>query len=224
MKIPAFTKTLLALVVLIGGQAGTAAPASPAPLNPELQALTGTSMDVAQADPRADFSRYRQLVLEPLGFDKLRIVQPAKSVGRKDFALDERDRERLRKQYMESATKRWRERGFEIVDAAAAGPDTLRLAVDMVELKPNAPKEDSADIGGSARDRTYSRGAGSMKLAAEFRDAASGQVLAVFSDKMTDLEVWGPNNSVTNLAAAGRAFSTWNERLGTRIGALAQKK
>jgi hypothetical protein len=98
--------------------------------------------------------------------------------------------------------------GYTIV--TAPGPDTLRISPAIVNLYVNAPDTMSA-----GRSYTFTMDAGRMTLFAEFRDAASGQLLAraVDTKQGTDMGQLQITNSVTNSAEAQRAITSWAKTL-----------
>jgi hypothetical protein len=66
----------------------------------------------------------------------------------------------------------------------------------------------------------YSQGGGSMIVAAIFADGESGKVLAVAADRSYPTNVWGINNSATNLGEARRAFNKWAVAVRERLSGL----
>ena len=178
-----------------------------------------SGMDSARADPGVDFTGYRNVVIEDIGFDRLKIVEPSTYSPRYGkFTLDDNDKALLRKAYRERVAAALPKAGLTASDNASAG--SLRLVSELVKLEPNAPREKDERFGASARNDTYTRGAGSLTLEAKLIDAASGKTVATMKDKITDAEVWGQNNPVTNRAAVQRAFTQWAAKLGSQLQAF----
>lgn len=185
-----------------------------------------SGMDYAMADPRATFAAYRAVLIEPLGFSRLQIFAPADDTGRYGrFSFDEEDMRVLRSEYRRKVAQALGERdGYRIVatpDTGAADGATLRLQTELLKLEPNAPRERDEIGAVSARDRTFSKGAGSLTLEARLIDARTGEVVAVLRNEEKDDEAWGPNNPVTNRAAIIRAFYGWGLAVRRQLDAFA---
>jgi hypothetical protein len=182
-----------------------------------------SGMDSAQADPRVNFADYRNIVIEDIGFDQLKIVEPSTYSPRYGkFMLDDADKTALRKSYRERVGTALTKGGaFTTTDTASAG--SLRLVSELVKLEPNAPREKDERFGASARSETFTRGAGSLTLEAKLIDAASGNTVATLRDKITDAEVWGDNNPVSNRAAVQRAFTQWATKLRAQLQAFSTR-
>lgn len=182
-----------------------------------------SGMDSALADPGVDFARYRNVVIDDIGFDRLRIVDPSTYSPRYGrFTLDDNDKTLLRRAYRERVSAALAKRGLDTSDTAGAG--SLRLVTDLVKLEPNAPREKDERFGTSARNETFTRGAGSLTLEAKLIDVASGRTVATMEDKITDTEVWGENNPVTNRAAVQRAFTQWATKVGAQLEAFRARR
>ena len=176
-----------------------------------------SGMTNAQADPSADFASFRNVAIEDLGFDHLEVLDPGYDMPRyKRFSVTEQDVANLRKMYRERVSAELVKDGA-FTTSQAAGPGTLKLVTQMVRLEPNAPREQDERFTTSARDRTFTKGAGSMTLEAQLVDASTGKVVANLRDKMTDDEIWEANNPVSNRAAVERAFSQWGMKLRRQL-------
>lgn len=181
-----------------------------------------SGMDSALADPSVNFASYRNIVIEDVGFDRLKVVEPSTYSPRYGkFTVDDTDKAMLRKFYRERVGAAVAKTGRTTNDSAGAG--SLRLVTDLVKLEPNAPREKDERFGASARNETFTRGAGSMTLEAKLIDAASGKTVATMRDKITDTEVWGENNPVTNRAAIQRAFTQWAAKVGAQLQAFSAR-
>lgn len=200
-----------ALVLL----AGCAQPVIEGPADASgLVAIKHTGLDDSRVDPTADLSTYSSLLVEGLAFTDVKLVDPnsSHSARYKDLALSDADKQRLNQLFMEQVTKQLTKGGAFSV-ASQAGPGTLRVATELVELDPNAPRESDERFSSSARNDTYTRGAGSLTLESKVYDSSSGKLVAIIRDEYTDSETWGNNNSVTNTAAIRRAFTRWGSTL-----------
>lgn len=181
-----------------------------------LSAIERSRLDLAKADPAVDFGAYNGIVIEELGFSRLNIVEPrGQSPRYGKFTLDEGDMAALRKLYREQLGRTLGESRYRIADTPGAG--TLRLVSDLVRLAPNAPRDRDLRLGGSVRNEVYTEGAGSMTLEAQLIDPASGRTVALLRHKLTDPEVWGSNNPVSNRFAVTRAFARWGALLRQQL-------
>ena len=130
---------------------------------------------------------------------------------------------KLEKIYQESMAKQLQEKGdFEIVQNP--GPDVLILSAAVLQITPNAPKDDNSREFASARSTVYSEGAGSMSIAAGLFDSESGKALAQLADSKTSSSMWGVNNRVTNLSDVSFMFSQWASQLNTALKKLQANK
>jgi hypothetical protein len=186
-----------------------------------------SGMDAVRANPAVDFAKYKTIVIDDLGFSQLKITQPTDASGRYGkFKLDAEDLAALRAGYRrEVAEALTNEDAYRVLDGASAGAaDTLRLQTEMTRLEPTAPREKDEIGVVSARDKTFTKGAGSMTLEARLIDTRSGQVIATLRDELADDETWGSNNPVFNRAAVLRGFSSWGYRVRRQLQALSAPK
>jgi hypothetical protein len=177
-----------------------------------LSQVAGSGLDLVRVAPKTDFSQYRSIAIADMNFSRLQVVDPGDHPGRYGkFSLNEEDLARLRADYRRKLGEALGEKGGrQIVDSIVPGAEgTLLVRTDMVRLEPNAPREKDAIGAGSARDKTFTKGAGSMTLEAVLIDVATGKPMLVLRDEVSDIETWGENNPLTNRAAILRAFTTW---------------
>ena len=191
-----------------------------------LVAIEHSGLDAARIAPDADLSQYQNLLIDGLHFTDVKLVDPGKGQRSRyrPLSLSDADKQLLNRLFVEQVSKSLNRSGAYGV-ATQPGAGTLRVVTELVELAPNAPRESDQQFGASVRNDTYSRGAGSMTLESTVSDSVSGRTLAVLRNELTDAEVWGVNNSVTNQAAVQRAFTRWGSTLqrlkAARPGALA---
>lgn len=177
-----------------------------------LAEVANSGMDQVLVNPGGDFSQYRSIIIADMNFSRLQIVDPDDRTGRfQKMKLDEDDLAMLRREYRRKLGEVLGEKGgYRIVDSIAAGAeDTLILRTDMVRLEPNAPREKDEIGVASARDKTFTKGAGSMTLEAVLVDAGSGRPVLVLHDELADIDTWGANNPVSNRAAIVNGFASW---------------
>ncbi len=205
----------LALTIVACGQQPTIEGAANAD---GLVAVKHTGMDVVQVAPGTDLSPYRKLLIDGLSFSSVDIVDPntSHSARYKDFVLSEADKQQLNQLYVQQVTKQLLKGGIYNITTQPAA-DTLRVTTELVKLEPNAPRESDEQFTSSARNDTYTRGAGSMTLESQVYDSVSGKRIAVLRNELTDSETWGTNNSVTNTAAVKRAFTRWASQLQKQL-------
>lgn len=188
-----------------------------------LAEVANSGMDEVLVDPKVDFSRYKSIAIADMNFSRLQIVEPSDYSGRyQKMKLSEEDLAMLRSEYRRKLGEVLSEQGgYRIVDTIEPGAkDTLIVRTDMVRLEPNAPREKDEIGVGSARDKTFTKGAGSMTLEAELVDAGTGKAVVVLRDEVSDMETWSNNNPVTNRAAILRGFSSWGYGIRRQLDAF----
>ncbi|HSB97054.1 MAG TPA: DUF3313 family protein [Spongiibacteraceae bacterium] len=186
-----------------------------------------SGMDAVRANPTVNFAKYTSIVIDDIGFTQLKITQPLDSSARYEkFTLDDKDFAELRAGYRRQVTEVLTDSGaFRVIENASAGAtDTLRLQTEMTRLEPTAPREKDAVGVGSARDKTFTRGAGSMTLVARLIDVRSGQTVVTLRDEVADDESWSQNNPVFNRGAILRGFTNWGYGVRRQLQALAAPK
>lgn len=163
--------------------------------------------DAVYLKPGATFGDYTEIMLEPLqvSFDRNWDPKPSsRSLHKADTAkIKQQLADEFRKVFEETLQA---EGKFKIV--TEAGPNTLRIAPQIVDLYINAPDLSMQQVG---RVTTYTLDPGKMTLEAEFRDAPTGTLLARVVDRKqgVDRGYFQITNSVTNLADARRALKQW---------------
>lgn len=180
-----------------------------------------SGFDLAKADPALRLAAYNGVIVEPLGFSRLDIVEPSSSPGHyARFTLDDRDMQSLRELYQRQINLALGADGrYQITTEHSAS--TLRLVTDLVKLEPNAPREKDRRFSSSARNEVFSEGAGSLTLEAQLIDSVSGKTVMLLRDRLTDTEIWGRNNVITNRAAVSRAFTRWASQLRRQLDSQA---
>lgn len=163
--------------------------------------------DAVYLRPHADLARYTEIMLDPLevSFDRNWDPNPA-SAG-----LQRVDTERIKRALADEFRKVFTEvlsadGKYRIV--TESGPRTLHITPEIIDLYINAP-DVSLSTAGSVR--MYTVEPGRMTLAAEFRDGASGTLLARVIDRREGMDrgYLQITNAVTNLADARRVMSRW---------------
>ena len=180
-----------------------------------LYEVANPNVRVAYIDPYVDYDQYKKIMVTPLNFDTMEIVQPSSARFNTKFTLNEEEREKLNEIYQKMMLENLEKKGnFEIVQNP--GPDVLTLSVYVKQIKPNAPKDDISSRG-VVQSTIYTKGAGSMTIAANVFDSTSGKELARISDSKESSDMWGVNNRVTNLGDISIAFADWARKFNTAL-------
>ena len=215
--------------ILVGLQ-GAAAVAQPQPdqAGPALQKGQGlvpvpdARAVLAKVMPGVDWSKYRAVQIRTLQIpETVRDATPGSTTRRlwESYVLRDQDVARLQEAYASAMRDQLGAAGLAITNTS--GPDTLILAAQIIDIRLAAPIE-SSRMTSSGGGRTYTRGAGSIAIAGVLADGQTGQVIAEMADQHNGVDVWGINNSVTNLAEARRGFNRWARALRDRLIALRQ--
>lgn len=198
----------------------SAEPQPPQTTDSGLVRVDNAKVALAYVRPGTDWSKYRTILLEPLNIPiKVRDAAPSGATTRlgESYVLRDEDIAALQKAYGESMRKALSD-GGRYAFVTTAQPDTLIVAAQVIDIKLAAPIEGSR-IGYAGRGRTYSRGGGSIAIAAVLADGASGQVVGEAADRKYPADIWGINNSVTNLSQARTMFTSWGRALRNKLEA-----
>jgi hypothetical protein len=195
----------LATATLLLGACATAP--GPATSWEGLDLVAQKKFDAVYLKRDADFARYTEIMLDPLqvSFDRNWDPRPGyTSLQRADTGRIQRAlADEFRKVFEQTLTADGR---FRLV--TEAGPATLHIQPAIVDLYINAPDLAMQTPG---RVVTYTVDPGRMTLAADFRDGATGALLARVVDEKQGmgkghLQV---TNVVTNTADARQALQQW---------------
>lgn len=201
---PRATWAIAGAVLLLGACATST---SHPPAWEGLELVAQKRFDAVYLKPDANFARYTAILMDPLevSFDRNWDPRPDTS------SLRRADTERIQRALAEEFGK-----VFERTLAAdgrfrwvtAAGPHTLHLQPAIVDLYINAP---DTSLQTSARVVAYAVDPGRMTLVANFRDGATGTLLARVVDEKQGMESshLQVTNVVTNTADARRALQQW---------------
>jgi hypothetical protein len=180
-----------------------------------LYRVDNTAAQLVYVDPTADFTRYKHVLLAPLGVDNVEIIQPDNSsrpgARRREWQLTDEDRAALQTSYREVMVQELVEKGGYAL-ANAPADDVLEITAMLTQLAPTAPKDDNRSRS-AGRSEVYTEGAGSIAVAVAFADSETGEVLALSKDKRRSAQHWGLNNRVSNRAEVRRVFSAWARQI-----------
>ena len=183
-----------------------------------LHRVKNAQVGVAYLDPEADFSRFNNIMLDPLDMSRTEIVQPNRStsaVARRPTELSDRNVAAIQAAFAEVFTRELQETGdYTIV--TEAGPDVLRITAAVTQIAPTAPGDDPRTRT-SGRVRVYTEGAGRMAISFGFIDSQSNEILAVVKDARSGSPTWGVNNAVTNLSDVRFMFARWARMVRARL-------
>ncbi|MEH6911276.1 MAG: DUF3313 domain-containing protein [Oceanicoccus sp.] len=182
-----------------------------------LHRVTNADASLAYADPNADFSKYGQVMIDPLGVSDIEIIKPNtrssvnSRAGRSNWELTDADKLSLQKAFADAMTVQLQEKGdYPIVTETA--PDVLRISAVLTALAPSAPPENHM-----TRGRVYTEGSGSVYISVGFVDSESGEILAIVKDVKSSNNQWGINNRVTNMSDVKFMFIGWARAIRARL-------
>ena len=180
-----------------------------------LYEVANPSVRVAYIDPYVDYDQYKKIIVTPLNFDTMEIVQPSGARFNTKFDLNEEEREKINEIYQKMMLEYLEKNGdFKVVQSP--GSDVITLSVYVKKIRPNATKDDVSSRG-VGRNTVFTRGAGSMTIAAVVFDSTSGKELARIADTRESSDMWGVNNRVTNTGDISRAFAEWAKKFNTAL-------
>lgn len=210
----AFALALTAAVVTSPAKVA-ARPSQPPPatLPGGLVHTPGARVQLAYVLPGTNWAKYKTIQLHALSIPP--DVRDARGSNRprhrESFLLGDSEVAALQTAYTDSMKRVFTDAGFTFVDKPQN--DTLVIAAQILDIRLTAPLEQSR-TGYAGRSRTYTQGAGSMKIGAVLADGQTGQVVAQVADaRAANSSFWRINNRVTNLADARQIFGDWARRL-----------
>lgn len=170
-----------------------------------------TRMSTIYADPDADLSVYKKIILmdASVAFKKnWQRNQNSESFYSAAFRVKDSDVERIKADvatlFKEAFTKELVEGGYVLVDEP--GDDVLKVKPEIVDLDVVAP-----DVKSAYRNETYSESAGEMTLVLELYDSQTNDLIVKAKDRKRDFDKgyleW--RTSVSNRATAKRMMNAW---------------
>jgi len=177
--------------------------------------VPGAKVAVVYVRPGASFSKYRSIELRQLRIPtQVRDAAPsgARTRGFETYVLGDKEVSELQEEYDEAMRKALSKAGYTFT--TTAGPDTLIIESQIIDIQLKAPLERSRRSG---RGFTISEGGGTMAIAMAFADGATSQVIAEAADRHFPAGVWGMNNRVANRAEVRRAFNRWSSRVADAL-------
>jgi hypothetical protein len=180
-----------------------------------LQKISVKGVQFAYARPGATLAGYDRVQIEPVQVAFHKNWDPTRTGSRIKLGQEEREniRNGVAAAVQEAFVTELQERSrYKVVNEA--GPDVLRVKVNIVDLYVNAP--DTESLG---RSRTYTVSAGQMTLFAELFDSESGQLLARVIDKRQAREhqTYQLSSSVVKRGELQEIASSWARLLRTGL-------
>ncbi|WOJ94379.1 DUF3313 family protein [Congregibacter variabilis] len=191
----------------------------------ELAKVDNARVDLAYVDPTADYTRYRKVYIAPLDLENVEVIQPDSNSSmanrfNREWELTDADKEKLQSTFRESMSKALTDGGaFEI--AQEGGDDVIKLESMLTRIAPSGPKDDQMSRT-TARSTVITQGSGSMSIAIMIADGDSGEPLAIIKDTRSRVNsnMWGINNSVSNMAEVRSNFNAWAKQIHDGLLAL----
>lgn len=182
-----------------------------------LEAVDSNRLSHVHRAPEADFRRYRQVVIDDVTVDFARGWE--RRVRQSGYLLRGEDVDRIRADVAavvrESYAEHLRSRGYEVVPALAdAGPDALRVSPRLVDVDVYP-----TDVGNNRFSVVRGRSIGELTLDIDYRDAASGALLASVQDRKLDRWPGAPvtRNQATFDSRLQRIVEQWAEALDAEL-------
>jgi len=174
-------------------------------------AALGQVMDgVDWRRPGVDLAKYNKVLLRPLDISDVKVLKPAwEQDDSEEWGFQPGTAQLIQDLYMQSMTEAIAgEGGYEIVTEPGEG--VLQLEVEFLSITPYIKPGSDPQAEGYVVETL---GSGDVVASAEFRDSATGSLLALIEGERqigTEYRELSPENHVANLEAT---FSTW----GTRV-------
>jgi hypothetical protein len=180
-----------------------------------LQKITVKGVQFAYARPGATLADYSRLQIDPVQVAFHKNWDPTRTGSRIKLGKEERENIRngvataVRDEFIKELQDK---SSYKVVDEA--GPDVLRVKVNIVDLYVNAP--DTQSRGMSA---TFTVSAGQMTLFAELFDSETGQLLSRVIDKREarNNQMYQLSSSVVNRSEVQEIASSWARILRTGL-------
>ncbi|HUO94230.1 MAG TPA: DUF3313 family protein [Rhizomicrobium sp.] len=204
----------IALALFAGGQSLADPPQT---LPGGLQRVQTNKVTLAYVRPGTNWGKYKTILLRKLAVPaNARNAAPPGAFPEfgESYLLSDSDVATLQQSFSDSMHNVLSNAGFTFVTKPQA--DTLIVAPQIVKILLNAPIQNTRETY-SGMGFTVSQGGGAIEMAAVLGDGASNTVIAEVVDRKYGSNMWGLNNSVTNLAEARDIFDQWANDLSDRL-------
>lgn len=186
-----------------------------------LSEVESSRFDGTFVAPNAKFSQYKKLLVEQLDLSDVKIrKQSTDKINDTPWELSDADRRYYQERYTEALMSNLIADG-RFATSLQAGSDVLLVKAKILEIAPLASKDDQQ--GRPTMMKVYSEGMGTMTLELTLVDSASGDLLAIITDRRDLGRIWEENNRVTNNIQIRLAFNQWLRTLRTELDRLSVK-
>ena len=179
-----------------------------------LQKISVKGIDLAYALPGATLSGYTKVLIDPVSVAFHKDWKPTVPGSSRKLSSDDQQKIRtnVAKIVQDALVEELKKGGYSVVDAA--GPDVLRVQVNILNLYITAP-----DVMTPGRTRVYTANAGEMTLLAQLSDSDTGEVIARVIDRFQarGTASFQLSSGVTNAAEARIAASSWAKILRNEL-------
>ncbi|HLY06351.1 MAG TPA: DUF3313 family protein [Rhizomicrobium sp.] len=206
---------LLAAIALCGSAA--AQQQAPQSIAGGLERVQGSKVALAYLRPGTDWTKYRTILLKTLAVPaNARNAAPPGAVTEfgESYMLNDSDVAQLQSAFAQSMHNVLGNAGYTFVTTPQS--DTLIVAPEIKQIYLNAPTE-SSRLTNSNPGMTLSQGGGSITMGAVLADGTTRVVLGEVLDRKYGSNVWGVNNSASNLGDARQAFDGWASDLKNKL-------
>ena len=205
----------ICVFLLVAGPVAFADP--PQTLPNGLHRIQTNKVTLAYVRPGTDWTKYKTIFLRKLVVPaSARNAAPSGATPEfgESYLLTDDNVAELQKSFSDSMHNVLGNAGFTFVTTPRA--DTLIVAPEIVKIILNAPIQNTRQSY-SGMGFTVSEGGGAMEMAAVLGDGGSNKVVAEVVDRKYGSNMWGLNNSVTNLGEARDVFDQWANDLSDRL-------
>lgn len=185
-----------------------------------LSAVETSRFDGTFVAPNAKFSQYTKLLVEQLDLSDVNIrKQSTDKINDTPWELSDADRRYYQERYTEALMTNLIADG-RFATSLQSGSEVLLIKAKVLEIAPLASKDDQQ--GRPTMMKVYSEGMGTMILELSLVDSASGELLAIITDRRDLGRLWEENNRVTNNVQIRLAFNQWLRTLRTELDRLSR--
>lgn len=186
-----------------------------------LTPLQKSHFDVTYVASSANFSEYKNLLIDELDFSAVKIISPSnRHAFDRPWELDESDKHYYEEKFSAATKNKLIDTGL-FKQVNTADKNTLELKTKILEIAPLATKDDIKSRPNFVK--VYSEGFGKMTISFEFYDATTHQLVATATDQHDLGSIWEENNRLQNNAQIRLAFDYWVENLKKEWESVAHK-
>lgn len=175
-----------------------------------LQAINAKRLDSVFVSSSAVVSKYNNLMLKPLDFSEVKIINPTVNSGyQTPWELKDEDKAYYQSRFEESSKEYLIDKGaYKLADVPGS---TLELTVKVLEIAPLGSKDDLK--GRPTMMNVYTRGFGRMTVEMQLRDSVTKALVFTAVDERELGTLWERNDRVQNNIQIRLAFEYWLQSL-----------